>query len=84
MGCYRAEAGSHPKFSLKELILADPVALIYPQIYLRFRCFLARIAELFERASEQSSCSVVTWAGVTLQGAVESPALQRGKDTTTV
>lgn len=56
MGCYRAEAGSHPKFSLKELILAEPAAVIYPQVYLRFRCFLARIVELFERVSGPSSC----------------------------
>lgn len=30
LGCYKTEAGSHPKFSLKELLLADPVAVIYP------------------------------------------------------
>lgn len=55
LGCYRAEAGSHPKYSLKELIVADPVAVIYPQVCLRFRCFLARVAELFEKALGQAA-----------------------------
>lgn len=33
-------------FSLKELILPEPVAVVYPQVCVRFRCFLARRAEL--------------------------------------